>query len=75
MEVLNSPRALGDVIRRRRRALGLSQDDLALTIGVDRRVIGQLERGKETVRADIAFRAAQAVGLDLVAVVRGASGA
>jgi DNA-binding XRE family transcriptional regulator len=49
----------------------MTQDELALSIGVNRRVIGQLERGKETVQIDIAFRAARAIGLDLAVRTRG----
>lgn len=70
MELLSSPAALGASIRRRRQELGLSQDDLALTIGVNRRVVGQLERGKPTIQLDIAFRAARAVGLDIAVRTR-----
>jgi DNA-binding XRE family transcriptional regulator len=65
MEATNSPLALGAVIRARRRTLKITQDDLALSIGVNRKVIGQLEGGKETVQLDIALRAARAVGLDV----------
>ena len=48
--------ALAVVIVERRRALGITQEDLAFTVGVNRRVIGELERGKESVRADILLR-------------------
>ena len=65
MEPVNSPQALGALIRARRRTLKITQDDLALSIGVNRKVIGQLEGGKETVQLDIALRAARAVGLDV----------
>jgi len=43
----------------------MTQDDLALSIGVNRKVIGQLEGGKETVRLDIALNAARALGLNV----------
>jgi len=55
----------GDEIRARRRGLNLSQDQLAEVIGVNRRVIGELERGKGSVRLEIALAAASAVGLDV----------
>ncbi len=55
----------GRELRARRRAADLSQEALALTIGVNRRVIGELEGGKGTVRLEIALAAAQAVGLDV----------
>ena len=61
---------IGMTIRERRRALGLSQSDVAFTAGVNRRVIGELERGKETVRLDVLRRVAEALGLDLTFVER-----
>jgi len=65
MEMTGSPQTLGNAIRRRRSLLGITQDELALSIGVNRKVIGQLEGGKETVRLDIALNAAQALGLNV----------
>lgn len=63
METATSPAELGAAIRERRRRLGISQDELASSIGVNRKVIGQLENGKETVHLGIVLRAARAVGL------------
>ncbi len=74
MERTNSPAALGAAIRARRGALGITQDDLALSIGVNRKVIGQLERGKETVQLDIALSAARALGLNVGVEARGETG-
>jgi y4mF family transcriptional regulator len=71
MEVTDSPLVLGAAIRARRRHLGITQDDLGSSIGVSRRVIGQLEGGKKTVHVDIVLRAAQAVGLNVGVELRG----
>lgn len=71
MKHANSPSALGAAIRKRRRDLGITQDDLALSIGVNRKVIGQLEGGKETLRLEIALNAARALGLDVGVETRG----
>lgn len=71
MHEIDSPSAFGAAIRARRSALGLTQDDLALSIGVNRRVIGQLESGKETVRLDIVLNAARALGLNVGLETRG----
>lgn len=57
--------AIGRQIRERRHRLGLSQEDLAAVVGVNRRVIGELERGKSSIRLGIAVRVAEAVGLDV----------
>lgn len=59
------PETFGLTLRRRRRELDLTQDELAAVIGVNRRVLGELERGKGSVRLEIALAAARAVGLDV----------
>jgi HTH-type transcriptional regulator / antitoxin HipB len=74
VERTNSPSALGAAIRKRRNGLGITQDDLALSIGVNRKVIGQLEGGKETVRLDIVLKAARALGLNVGVEARGKPG-
>ena len=61
----SNPLQFGDRIQSRRHELGVTQDSLASTIGVHRRVIGELERGKGTVRLEIALDAARALGLDV----------
>lgn len=71
MEATAKPAELGAAIRRRRRQLGITQEGLATSIGVSRRVIGQLENGKETVHVGIVLRAARAVGLDVGVEPRG----
>lgn len=63
--------AFGQRIRDRRKQLGLSQSAVADVVGVNRRVIGELERGKPSVQLNIAVRVAAAVGLDLVLRERG----
>jgi HTH-type transcriptional regulator/antitoxin HipB len=55
----------GRALRARRRELGLSQEQLADVIGVHRRVIGELEHGKRSVRLQIVLDCARALGLDL----------
>lgn len=67
---ISKPGDLGTVIKSRRKELGLSQQQLADAIGVARRVIGELERGKETVRLRIAIDAVNALGLTLRAEER-----
>ena len=71
MEVTDKPADIGAAIRERRRQLKITQDELAASIGVSRRVIGQLENGKETVHVGIVLRAARAVGLDVGVEPRG----
>ncbi|HWO16727.1 MAG TPA: helix-turn-helix domain-containing protein [Solirubrobacterales bacterium] len=63
--IASSPGDYGRRLRARRRELRLSQAEVADAIGVNRRVIGELESGKPTVRLEIAIDAARAIGLDL----------
>lgn len=65
MNAQGDTRSFGREIRERRKGLGLTQDEVAAVVGVNRRVVGELERGKPTVQLDIALRVAQALGLDV----------
>ncbi len=65
------PSAFGQRVRARRKRLDLTLEDVANVVGVNRRVIGELERGKSSVQVGIALRVAQAVGLDLRLEERG----
>lgn len=71
MERVMTATELGAALRRRRRELDLAQEDVANVIGVNRRVIGELEGGKGTVQLKIALEAARAVGLDVHLQPRG----
>lgn len=62
---VDSPEEFGRRIRERRTLLGITQDRLAEMVGVNRRVIGELERGKLSVQLGIALRIARALGLDI----------
>ncbi len=64
-------REFGAMIRTRRRATGMTQSDLAFAVGVNRRVIGRLERGVGTVRLETALRALRALGVELDLRIRG----
>jgi y4mF family transcriptional regulator len=70
MKVVESPDDLGSELRARRRELGITQQRLADVVGVNRRVLGELERGKRTVRLEIAISVARALGLDIALVAR-----
>ena len=57
--------ALGKVIRRKREALGLSQEDLASRAGVHRTYMGSAERGERNVAVVNLERIARALGCSL----------
>lgn len=57
--------AFGKLVRERREALGLKQDDVVLSTGVGRRFVIELEAGKATAQLGKALLVAEAVGLRL----------
>lgn len=48
--------AIGELVRNRRRAAGLSQRELAELAGVGTRLVSELERGKSTLRIDAVLK-------------------
>jgi transcriptional regulator with XRE-family HTH domain len=57
--------ALGAAIRKRRKAQGLSQEELAQAIGMDRSYMGQVERGENSVAILPLAAIAAALGTDM----------
>ena len=62
---IETPKHLGDVVRHTRKALSLTQPQLALAAGVGVRFIVDLEAGKPTVRLENVLRVLQALGATL----------
>ncbi|MDB5584194.1 MAG: DNA-binding protein [Bradyrhizobium sp.] len=56
----------GNEVARARKALGVTQRDLALAIGTGERFIVDLEAGKPTAQLGKALAAAKAVGIRLI---------
>jgi y4mF family transcriptional regulator len=65
IETITSPEQLGAAVRQARKARGLRLEDLAAAAGVGPRFLGELERGKPTVRLDAVLRVVGALGLRL----------
>jgi HTH-type transcriptional regulator/antitoxin HipB len=61
----------GRALRERRRALGLTQDEVVLQAGVGRRFYIELEAGKPGASLGPAIRCAQILGLDISLTPRG----
>ena len=59
---INSPKALGSVLKIARKHLRLTQSDLALAAGVGLRFIVDLEAGKPTIRLEHVLRVIDALG-------------
>ena len=64
--MIDSAPAFGRRLAQARKALGLTQRDLALAIGVGERFIVDLEGGKPTAQLGKALAAAKAAGMRLV---------
>ena len=60
-----TPETLGQAISAQRKLTGLTQSDLAATLGVTRQLIGELERGKPGIRLHVALQACIILGLIL----------
>ena len=63
--LIETPQHLGDAVRSARKALGLTQPQLALAAGVGIRFIVDLEAGKPTVRLEQVLRVIDALGVEL----------
>ena len=63
--MISNAREFGATIARARKALGLTQRDLALAINTGERFIVELEAGKPTAQLGKALAAAKAVGIRL----------
>lgn len=55
--------AFGARVRELRKALGISQEDLAHRAGLDRSYVGQVERGERNVSLDNIYRLARALSV------------
>lgn len=67
---IDSPEALGRLIRKRRKSLGLNQTELAGVAGTSLRFLSELERGKPTAQLDATLRVLAALGASLEADIR-----
>lgn len=63
---IETPRHLGDSVRKARKALRLTQPQVALAAGVGVRFIVDLEAGKPSVRLEQVLRVLQALGATLI---------
>lgn len=68
--ILDSPEAIGRLVRSRRQELGLTQGDVAGVARTGVRFISELEAGKHSVQLDTLLRVLEAIGLTLFAKSR-----
>jgi y4mF family transcriptional regulator len=57
---------LGELVRKRRKQLGLNQSELALASGTGRRFISDLENGKDGCELGKTLRVLSGLGLELI---------
>lgn len=62
---------IGDVLRTRRRELGMTQDEVAQYCNCSQRLISEMERGRGTVGIDKVIRYANGLGVDFLTSIRG----
>lgn len=67
MEEILSTEDLGYIARKTRKAVGLTQSDLAAACGVGRRFIIEMESGKETCEIAKVFLVLKMLGISLLA--------
>ena len=65
-----NPSELGELIRRRRRQLGLTQTEVAEVADTNLRFVSELERGKPTARLENVLRVLATLGIELEARIR-----
>ncbi len=68
MRDLDKP--FGDAIRRRRKALGLSQEALSFKAGLHRNYISDIERGLKSPSLRVIVKLADALGLEVSTLMR-----
>lgn len=67
---IHDAKRLGELIRGRRRELGLTQTEVAEVANTNLRFLSELERGKPTARLENVMRVLATLGIDLEARVR-----
>ena len=62
---------IGALLRTRRKQLGMTQQDVAEFLRFSPRLIGEMERGRDTVAIGKVMRYANGLGIDFVLRARG----
>ena len=62
---VRTPEEIGAAIRARRKALGLTQEDVAAQTGLSRPTVGAIEGGKDTAQIGIVLQVCADLGLEI----------
>jgi transcriptional regulator with XRE-family HTH domain len=65
-------RAFGELVRTKREAAGLSQEELAFRVGLHRTYVGSVERGERNITLANIYRLAKALGCPVTELMPGA---
>ena len=63
---INTPAALGKIVRAARKAQKIRQDDAAGSIGVSEKFLGKIERGSDTVQWGKLFQVLEGLGIQVM---------
>lgn len=74
MRAMDLKKSLGDLIRTRRLALGLSQEELGLRIGADQAYVSRIEGGRINLTLDTVDALAKALETDAASLLAGLKG-
>lgn len=66
---ITDPSSLGAVLRKTRRAMRISQEELSLQTGISRPTIRAIEQGKETSHVGLALQLCRDLGMTLSVTV------
>lgn len=72
--VFTDPESLGHAIREARKALRITQEDLALQTGISRATIRAIEHGKDTAQVGLVLQLCRDLGMSLRATAPGQEG-
>lgn len=62
---VTTPSSLGSAIRARRKAIGMTQEQLAMSSGISAATVGAIENGKENARLSLALQLCRDLGIRL----------
>jgi len=74
-EIARSPQQIGQLVRKRRRTLKLTQAELAKKVGSYQKTISKLEAGEPGIKLQTMFDVLAALDLEIVMQTRSSSGA
>lgn len=63
--MITDPPSLGEAIRKARKSLGITQEDLSLQTGISRTTIRAIEKGKQSAHVGLVLQLCRDLGLTI----------